>query len=69
VKFEVIGDIEQVETIAAGPSVKVRAFLRKVYGAVGGGSGRGSRLSASRMEISVEWSYIGTKPMASGNGT
>jgi hypothetical protein len=32
VKFEVIGDIEQVETIAAGPSVKVRAFLRKVYG-------------------------------------
>jgi hypothetical protein len=29
VKFEVIGEIEQVETIAAGPSVKVRSFLRK----------------------------------------
>ena len=32
VKFEVVGEIEQVETIAAGPSVKVRAFLRKTYG-------------------------------------
>ena len=31
-KFEVISDIEQIETIAAGPSVKLRAFLRKVYG-------------------------------------
>jgi hypothetical protein len=26
------GAIEQVETIAAGPSVKVRAFLGKMYG-------------------------------------
>lgn len=31
-KFEVVGEIEQVETIAAGPSVKIRAFLRKIYG-------------------------------------
>ncbi len=31
-KFELIGEIEQAETIAAGPSVKVRAFLRKAYG-------------------------------------
>ena len=31
-KFDVIGAIEQVETIAAGPSVKVRSFLRKTYG-------------------------------------
>ena len=30
--FEVVGEIEQVETIAAGASVKVRAFLRKTYG-------------------------------------
>ena len=30
--FEVVGNIEQVETIAAGPSVKVRSFLRKIYG-------------------------------------
>ena len=32
VKFDVVGEIEQVETIAAGPSVKVRSFLRKTYG-------------------------------------
>jgi len=32
VKFDVVGAIEQVATIAAGPSVKVRSFLRKTYG-------------------------------------
>ena len=32
VKFDVVGTIEQIETIAAGPSVKVRMFLRKTYG-------------------------------------
>lgn len=31
-KFEVVGQIEQVETIAAGPGVKVRAFLWKTCG-------------------------------------
>ena len=31
-KFEVVGEIEQVETIAAGPRVKIRAFLRKTFG-------------------------------------
>ena len=30
--FDVVGPIQQVETIAAGPSVKVRSFLRKYYG-------------------------------------
>lgn len=30
--FEIVGSIEQVETIAAGPSVKARSFLRKLYG-------------------------------------
>jgi hypothetical protein len=32
VTFEVVGKIEQVETVAAGLSVKVRSVLRKVYG-------------------------------------
>ena len=31
-KFEVVGEIEQVETIAAGPGVKIRAFLRRTFG-------------------------------------
>jgi len=32
VKFDVVGTIAQVETIAAGVSVKVRSFLIKTYG-------------------------------------
>jgi hypothetical protein len=32
VKFKIVGAIRDVETIAAGPSVKVREFLRKTYG-------------------------------------
>ncbi|MGE0392154.1 MAG: hypothetical protein AB7I25_02850 [Vicinamibacterales bacterium] len=31
-RFEVLGTIEQVETIAAGPGLRVRAFLQKAYG-------------------------------------
>ena len=31
-KFDVVGTITQVETIAAGVSVKVRSFLIKTYG-------------------------------------
>jgi hypothetical protein len=30
--FEVIGEIEEIETIAAGASLKVRSLLRKMYG-------------------------------------
>ena len=30
--IEVIGEIEAIETIATGTSVKVRSMLRKVYG-------------------------------------
>jgi hypothetical protein len=32
VKFDVVGTIAKIETIAAGPSVKVRSFLQKTYG-------------------------------------
>lgn len=31
-RFEIVGEIEQVETIATGSGVKVRALLRKVHG-------------------------------------
>ena len=31
-KFEVVGSIQHVGIIAAGPGVKVRSFLRKTYG-------------------------------------
>jgi hypothetical protein len=32
VKFEVVGDIEQAETIASGRGVKIRSLLRKIHG-------------------------------------
>ena len=31
-QFEILGAIDQIATIAVGPSVRVRAFLRKAYG-------------------------------------
>ncbi len=31
-KFEVLGKIQDIHTIAAGPSVKLRSFLNKLYG-------------------------------------
>ena len=31
-KFEILGEIEQVETIAVGSGVRVRALLNKAYG-------------------------------------
>ena len=30
--FEIVGTISDIETIAAGPSVRIRALLRKRYG-------------------------------------
>jgi hypothetical protein len=33
VKFEIVGAIEQIETIASGRGVKVRTLLRKIHGA------------------------------------
>jgi hypothetical protein len=31
-KFELVGPVENAEVIAAGPGVRVRAYLRKLYG-------------------------------------
>ena len=31
-KFDVVGEIERIETIATGPGVRIRTFLRKTYG-------------------------------------
>jgi hypothetical protein len=32
VRFEIVGAIEQVETIATGTGVKIRTYLQKIYG-------------------------------------
>jgi hypothetical protein len=32
VQFEILGEIEQIETIAVGGGVRVRALLNKAYG-------------------------------------
>ena len=31
-KFAIVGEIEQPETIASGRRVKIRSYLRKIYG-------------------------------------
>ena len=31
-KFDIVGDIEQTETIATGRGVRIRSFLQKAYG-------------------------------------
>lgn len=31
-KFEIISNLEQIETIAVGPRVRIRALLRKLHG-------------------------------------
>lgn len=31
-QFDIVGTIEEIETIASGTSVRIRAYLRKVYG-------------------------------------
>lgn len=31
-KFEIVSEVEQIETIAAGPGVRIRALLQKLYG-------------------------------------
>ena len=31
-KFEVVGSMSEVEVMAAGPSIRVRSYLRKAYG-------------------------------------
>jgi len=69
VKFEVVGEIEKVEAIAAGPSVQVRGFLRKPTVAADGGNERESQPCGFRMAICGGWSYIGTRPKASANAT
>src|SRR5688572_19858889 len=50
VKFELVGAIEHVETIAAGPSVKVRSFLHKTYGRGRCRKRKGVATVRSRME-------------------
>jgi hypothetical protein len=32
VKFEIVGEIEQIETIASGRGIKIRALLQKIHG-------------------------------------
>jgi hypothetical protein len=59
VRFEILGDIEDVHRIAAGPNVRVRALLRKAYGA--GARRRGLQWSGWRMVKFGELSYIGMK--------
>ena len=68
-KFEVIGVIEQIETIAAGQVSSFGHFFERHTDAGGGGNEREWPTSGFRMAISGESSYIGTRPTGSANET
>jgi len=59
--LEIIGEIDAIENIAAGASVKVRSLLRKMYTRGRWRKRKGIGTVRSRMAISAVWSYIGTK--------
>jgi hypothetical protein len=58
-KFEIVGDIRQIEVIASGPSLRVRAFLRKLHGKGRWRKCKGTatvRLSGGKLlEVELHW--------------
>ena len=68
-KFEMIGDIANMEVIATGPGVRVRSYLRKAYG-----RGRWRKMKGTatvRLPNGARrgWSYTGIRRMGSAKGT
>ena len=68
VTFEVVGQIENEQTIASGRGVKIRAFLRKIDGPGRWRKRKGVRRSDWRTASSGALSYIGTRPTVSAGG-
>lgn len=60
--FEIVGEIEGVEAIAIGRSIRDIARLRRRYDLVVGESSREGRLSALEVARYIEQSYTGMKP-------
>jgi hypothetical protein len=64
-EFEVIGAINDVEAVARGAGVKIRAYLRKVYGRGRWRKLKGSATVRLQTARTIRWSCIGTKRMGS----
>jgi hypothetical protein len=69
VQFEIIGEIEQVQTIASGRGVKVRSLLHRIYGRGRWRTRKGVAMFGFRTVHSGELSYIGTKRMVLADET
>jgi hypothetical protein len=63
--FEIIGEIDDVETFAVGKSIRELPRLRKIYGDGPGGSAKGSQMSGFRMVLFGQWRFTGMKRQAS----
>jgi hypothetical protein len=68
VRFELVGTIDEIETIATGPSLKPDRSCERRMVAAGGGSSRESRRSGCGTASFVELNSIGTKLTASASG-
>jgi len=60
-RFEIIGEISEIETFAVGSSIREIARLRRVYGRGRWRSARASLPSGWRMAPCIMLKYIGTK--------
>jgi hypothetical protein len=60
--FEILGDIEQIETIAKGPGSGIEPDCGRLMAVAGGASSKGCPCLAGQQDGSP----IGTRPMESG---
>jgi hypothetical protein len=65
-RFEILGEIADIETFAAGAGIREIGRLRKVYGPGAGVSARALAACGSWMAQSIWLKYTGTKPPESG---
>jgi hypothetical protein len=66
-KFEVIGPIHNVETIASGSGIRILARLTRLYGKGHWRKLKGLALVRLGDGGSAKRSFIGSRPMALGN--
>jgi len=65
VKFEIVSEITQIETIAAGNSIRVLSSLTKRYGRGRWRKKKGLRQSNFKTEVFALRKFIGMKSTAS----
>jgi len=61
--FEIIGEVTDIEVMAAGSGIRELPRLQKIYGRGRWRKIRGVALSESQVPLSAKQRFIGTKPM------